>query len=79
MGIWNKNEQYLQQHKNISVLIQQTFARLVHWKQQNIMVTHSSILVWRIPRIAVHGITKSQTQLSDFPFLSVWNVKKLWI
>ena len=79
MGIWNKNEQYLQQHKNISVLIQQTFARLVHWKQQNIMVTHSSILVWRIPRITVHGITKSQTQLSDFPFLSVWNVKKLWI
>ena len=30
-------------------------------------VTHSSILAWRIPWI-VHGVTKSQTQLSDFHF-----------
>ena len=28
--------------------------------------THSSILAWRIPWITVHGIAKSQTQLSDF-------------
>ena len=35
------------------------------------MVTHSSILAWRIPmdrgawRAIVHGITKSRTRLSD--------------
>ena len=29
---------------------------------------HSSILAWRIPRIVVHGVAKSQTQLSDFHF-----------
>ena len=35
------------------------------------MATHSSILVWRIPmdrgpwQTTVHGVTKSQTQLSD--------------
>ena len=30
--------------------------------------THSSILAWRIPWIIVHGVAKSQTQLSDFQF-----------
>ena len=36
------------------------------------MATHSSILAWRIPMdtgawwAAVHGVAKSQTQLSDF-------------
>ena len=36
------------------------------------MITHSSVLVWRIPWIeepggtTVHGIAKSRTQLSDF-------------
>ena len=35
--------------------------------------THSSILAWRIPRpfpmdCRVHGVTKSQTQLSSFHF-----------
>ena len=35
------------------------------------MATHSTILAWRIPmdsgawRAAVHGVAKSQTQLSD--------------
>ena len=29
--------------------------------------THSSILAWKIPW-TVHGVTKSQTQLSDFHF-----------
>ena len=35
------------------------------------MATHSSILAWRIPmdrgawQATVHGVTKSQTQLSD--------------
>ena len=43
------------------------------------MATHSNILVWRIPmdreawRAAVHGVTKSWTQLSD-TFLATWNV-----
>ena len=36
------------------------------------MATHSSVLAWRIPRTedrpAVHGVTKSQTRLSDFHF-----------
>ena len=38
------------------------------------MATHSSILAWRIPMdkgawlVIVHGVTKSQTQLSDFHF-----------
>ena len=30
--------------------------------------THSSILAWRIPWIIVHGVAKSQTQLSNFHF-----------
>ena len=38
------------------------------------MATHPSTLVWKIPwteepcRPAVHGVAKSQTQLSDFTF-----------
>ena len=37
------------------------------------MATHSSILAWKIPRTEepdwlVHGIAKSQTQLSDKHF-----------
>ena len=32
------------------------------------MPTHSSILAWRIPWTIVHGLTKSQTWLSDFHF-----------
>ena len=39
------------------------------------MATHSSILAWKIPwteepgRLqSVHGVTKSQTRLSDFTF-----------
>ena len=40
------------------------------------MATHSSILAWKIPwmeepgRATDHGVTKSQTGLSDLPFLS---------
>ena len=30
--------------------------------------THSSILAWRIPWTTVHGVTNSQTRLSDFHF-----------
>ena len=38
------------------------------------MATHSSTLAWKIPwteepwRAAVHGVAKSQTCLSNFPF-----------
>ena len=33
------------------------------------MATHSSILAWRIPwTVLVHGVTKSQTRLSNFHF-----------
>ena len=38
------------------------------------MATHSSILAWKIPWMEesgwaiVHGVTKSQTRLSDFTF-----------
>ena len=31
--------------------------------------THSSILAWGIPWTIVHGVTKSQTLLSDYHFL----------
>ena len=36
------------------------------------MATHSSILAWKIPwtegawRVAIHGVAKSQTQLSTY-------------
>ena len=36
--------------------------------------THSSILAWRIPWTIVHGVAKSQTQLSDFQF----SLSSLW-
>ena len=48
------------------------------------MVTHSSILAWRIPwmeepgRLPVHGVAKSRTQLSDFLSLSSL-VSRFWI
>ena len=38
--------------------------------------THSSILAWKIPW-TVHGLTKSQTRLSDFYFHNPFNVWKL--
>ena len=34
--------------------------------------THSSILAWRILWTTVHGVTKSQTQLSNFHFHGSW-------
>ena len=43
------------------------------------MATHSKILAWKIPwmeepRRLQSGVVKSQTQLSDFTFLSVYVV-----
>ena len=34
------------------------------------MATHSSTLAWRIPWTVFHGVTKSQTQQSDFHALT---------
>ena len=45
--------------------------------------THSSILAWRIPwteepgGLQVHGVTKSQTQLSDFTFTYSYFIAKM--
>ena len=48
------------------------------------MVTHSSILAWRIPwmekpgRLTLHGVTKSRTRLSNFTYFTLWGVP-LWL
>ena len=63
--------------KNLSAVCK-TWDRSLSWKDplEKGMATHSSILAWRIPldrgawRATVHGITKSQTQLSDFHSLT---------
>ena len=52
----------------------QSLRREDHLKKE--MATHSSILAWKMPwtesgRLhTVHGVTKSQTRLSHFTFLS---------
>ena len=51
----------------------ETWAQSLGWEDplEEGMATHSSILAWRIPMdrgawwATVHGVTKSQTQLSD--------------
>ena len=53
--------------------MRETWVRSLGWEDslEEDMATHSCILAWRIPmdrgawRATVHGITKSQTQLSD--------------
>ena len=53
--------------------MQETTARFLGWKDplEEDMVTHSSILAWRIPTdreawwATVNGVAKSQTRLSD--------------
>ena len=40
--------------------------------------THSSVLVWRIPMdYTAHGVTKRQTELSDFHSLLLWQAHSL--
>ena len=47
------------------------------------MATHSSILAWRMPwseepgGLQVHGVTKSQTLLSDFTFTYSYFIAKM--
>ena len=53
--------------------MQETPVQFLGWKDplEEDMVTHSSILAWRIPKnrgswqATVRGVTKSQTRLSD--------------
>jgi len=53
--------------------IWETWVQSLDWEDplEEGMATHSSILAWRIPldrgawQATVHGLTKSQTQLSD--------------
>ena len=56
--------------KNLPTM-QETVVQFLGWEDplEKGMATHSNILAWRIPwtgawRAAVHGVTKSQTQLS---------------
>ena len=52
--------------KNLSAM-QDTRGPSLGWKDplEEGTATHSSILVWRIPRTQEPGVTKSQTQLSN--------------
>ena len=57
--------------------VRETWVWFLGWEDhlKKGMATHSSILTWRIPWtgdpswLTVHGVTKSQTGLSDFRFL----------
>ena len=50
--------------------MRETWVRSLGWEDplEKGKAAHFSILAWRIPWTTVHGITKSQTQLSDFHF-----------
>ena len=53
--------------KNLPAM-QETWVRSLDWEDplEKGKAIHSSILAWRIP-----GVSKSQTRLSDFHFLSL--------
>ena len=50
--------------------MQETWVRSLGWEDplEKGKATHSSILAWRILWTTVHGVTNSQTWLSDFHF-----------
>ena len=52
--------------------MQETWAQFLCWEDPLVKgkATPSCILAWRISWTVVHGVAKSQTQLSDFCFLS---------
>ena len=58
----------------------ETWVRSLGWEDplEEGMATHSSTLAWRIPMdggawwATVHGVAKSQIQLSNFPSLPEW-------
>ena len=66
--------------------MQETWVRSLGWEDplEEGMATHSSILAWRIPmdggvwQAAVHGFTKSQTQLSSFDSLTQFSNTRKW-
>ena len=73
--------------KNLPVMWE-TWVRALGWEDplEEGMATHSSILAWRIPRdrgrwwVIIHGVTKSQTRLSDFHFPGEgWGFPKMLI
>ena len=53
--------------------MRETWVRSLGWEDplKKGKATHSSILAWRIPWTIVHGVIKTQTQLSDFHFTSL--------
>ena len=69
--------------------MQETCVQSMGWEDplEEVMATHSSILAWRIPwteepgglrgawQAAVHGVTKSQTLLSDFHIGLPWGLR----
>ena len=48
--------------------MRETWVRSLSWKDplEKGKATHSSILAWRIPWTTIHGVSKSQTRLSNF-------------
>ena len=64
--------------KNLPAM-QETWARFLSWEYplEEGMVTHSSILAWRIPmdrgawQATVHGAAKSRTQLFSFTLIAL--------
>ena len=62
----------------------ETYVRSLGWEDPlgKGMVTHSSILAWRIPMdrgawwTTDHEVSKSQTQLSNFHFTSAYKIHK---
>ena len=56
--------------------MQETWVQSLDWEDalEKGKATHSSILAWRTPR-TVHGVAKSRTRLSDFPFHSQGRLK----
>ena len=53
--------------------IWETWLQSLDWEDplEKGMATHSDILAWKIPWTIVHGVTKSQTRLSNFHFTSL--------
>ena len=55
--------------KNLPTM-RETWVRFLGWEDalEKGKATHSSILDWKIPWTTVHGVTKSQTHLSNCHF-----------
>ena len=53
--------------------MQETWVQSLGWEDplEKGKTIHSSILAWRIPWTTVHGVSKSQTRVSNFHFKMV--------